>query len=348
MDFIPGSLAEAAERHLANYGVEMHGDLSKLTWLRPQPLALDIDGRHFDVGVLYLPRMSATEALRAAHAVPADVPLLVIGPRIHESSAETFRARGIWYLDEVGNAYLHHPGLVVDVRGRRGSIATQDRHVTDGPTNPFTPKRAQVVLVLLSDPALVDAPFREIADRAGVSVGMAKGTIDTLQAIGFVEKIGAHRRLVRGSELLDLWGSTYAAGLGRSNNLLTARGDVDKWSLPDGIDFAISGEQAVPNYIRHAETLVLYVRSDGDRRPLNDLVLQNRWHRDPKGNIILRELFWRDLPGLSSHTAPPLLIYADLLAAREPRQTQVAHEMRRDLEKTGLNVITTSSRKSNQ
>jgi hypothetical protein len=293
-------------------------------------MELYIDGRSVDVVTVYLPDMSATAALQAAHAVPADVPLLVIGPRVHGSSAETLRTKGIWYVDEAGNAYLRHHALIVDVRGRRGlASTTQSQRLKAGPTNPFTPKRARVVLALLSEPGLADAQYREIADRSGVSLGMTKGTMDTLEIAGFVEQIGARRRLIRGGELLDLWASAYPGGLGRANTLLVARGDVESWSPPDGIEIAVSGEQALPGAIRHPETLVLYIDSGGQRRPLSDLMLSNRWHSDPHGNAIIRELFWRNLPPISNvGTAPPVLVYADLLASHEPRQIEVAREMR--------------------
>lgn len=332
VDFIPSSLAEAVQGHLADLSITT-GDLRQITWLHPQPMTLAFDDRHIEVAVLYLPRMSATEALQAAHAVPQDVPLLVVGPRIHESSAKTFRARGIWYLDEAGNAYLRDHGLFVDVRGRRGANSvSREAHQKVGPTNPFSPRRAQVVFVLLSRPDLADAPLREIARCAGVSVGIAKETIDTLVATGFIEQTLAYRRVIRASELLDLWASTYAAGLGRANKIFVGSGDVGDWSVPDGVDFAVSGEQALRNYIRHAETLVLYIREDEKRSTPTDLLLRNRWHRDAAGNITIRKMFWRDLDSLAENVAPPLLVYADLLAAHEPRQTQVAHELRIDLE----------------
>jgi hypothetical protein len=332
VDFIPSSLAEAAQGHLADLAITT-GDLGQITWMHPAPMTLAIDDRHIDVGILYLPRMSATEALQAAHAFPQEIPLLVVGPRIHESSARTFRARGIWYLDEAGNAYLRANGLLVDVRGRRGGASlSQESHHKRDPANPFSPRRAQVVFVLLSRPDLASAPLREIAHHAGVSVGIAKETIDTLVATGFVEQTVAYRHLVRSSELLDLWASTYAAGLGRANKIFVGGGDVGDWSVPDGVQFAVSGEQAVHNYIRHAETLVLYIRTDEKRSTPTDLLLRNRWHRDSSGNITIRKMFWRDLDSLVENVAPPILVYADLLAAHEPRQTQVAHELRVDLE----------------
>ncbi len=336
---IARALAESAANHLAEYGVELRGDISHLTQLQPAPIALDAGGRRIEISALYLSRMSATEALRAAHEVPSDAPLLVIGPRIHESSAATLRARDIWYVDGAGNAYLRHDGLVVDVRGRRGESAeTKDRHSDSGASNPFTPKRAQVGLALLSSPSLADAPFREIAERSGVSVGMAKGTLDTLRVAGFIEQLGPRRRLIREQELLNLWTSAYPGGLARASTLLTAYGDVHNWSPPHGIDFAISGEQALRGTIKNAETLTLYVHSyiqeNGHRRPPRELMIENRWHRDDHGNIVIRELFWRDLPGIGGvGTAPPALVYADLLASQEPRQAEVARAMRGEIER---------------
>ncbi|SRX92138.1 Hypothetical protein [Mycobacterium tuberculosis H37Rv] [Mycobacterium shimoidei] len=300
-------------------------------------MELRLDDRYVNVAALYLPEMSATAALRAAYEVPTDVPLLVVGPRVHGSSADIMRTRGIWYVDEAGNAYLRDHALLIDVRGRRGSASTSlSQPHKSGPTNLFTPKRARVVFVLLCEPALTDAPFREIAERSGVSLGMAKETIDTLETVGFVEKLGRHRRLIRRGELLDLWASAYPSGLGRTNVLVVAHGDIQHWVAPGGVDVAISGEQALSRLglIRNPETLVLYLDSRGERGPLRELMLINRWHSDPDGSITVREMFWRNLrPSNDIDTAPLILVYADLLASNEPRQIEIAREIRRSDER---------------
>lgn len=330
-------MAEAVERHLHGYGIRLHGDLSQLTRSDPVPIELRMDDRIVHVAAVYLPEMSATTALQAAHAVPIGVSLLVVGPLVHGSSADTMRTRGIWYVDEAGNAFLRDHGLLVDVRGRRAlTSAAPSRHRKAGPANPFTPKRARVVFVLLTEPALVDAPFREIAYRSGVSLGMAKDTMDALEAVGFVEQLGAHRRLIRSGELLDLWASAYPSGLGRTNILIVADGDIEKWAAPGGVDVVISGEQALARsgLIRNPESLVLYVDTGGERGPLRELMLINRWHSDSHGNITIRRLFWRDLgPNSNIDLAPPALVYADLLASNEPRQMEVARDMRRNDER---------------
>lgn len=326
------SIADAVRRHLAEYGVHLDGDLDGATALQPLPIDLRIDGRIKHVAAIYLPEMTATAALHAADLVPHDVPLLAVGPRVQGSSANIMRIRGLWFADEQGNAYIRTDGILVDVRGRRGSVSTAPSpHRRVGPANPFTPKRARVVFVLLTEPALADAPLRTIAERSGVSLGMAKGTIDALERVGFVESLSAHRRLIRRGELLDLWAAAYPAGLGRTITLATAEGDHQRWAAPGGVDVLISGEQALARggYIRNPESLVLYLESGTERDDLRDLMVMNRWRADPDGRITIRRLFWRGLEWSSNiGIAPPALIYADLLASNEPRQVEVAREMR--------------------
>lgn len=220
-----------------------------------------------------------------------------------------------------------------DVRGRRSAVSTQPDTLSDGlpgdgPRNPFTPKRAQVVCILLTAPELVESPLRDIAECAGVSVGMAKETLDTLRTTGFLEQLGSRRRVVRAGELLDLWAAAYPGSLGRANRLFVASGDVHAWSAPEGLPVAVSGEQAVPDDIRNPESLVLYVDTVEPELP-TELLIHNRWHRDAHGSIVIRKLFWRNLPDQRPGLAPAALIYADLLASHEPRQLEVAHHMRR-------------------
>lgn len=144
--------------------------------------------------------------------------------------------------------------------------------------------------------------------------------------------LGSRRRLVRTDELLDLWAAAYPGGLGRANKLLVASGDIHTWSAPDGLAVAVSGEQALPDEIRNPESLMLYVDTPAPGLPA-DLLIHNRWHRDPHGSIVIRKLFWRNLPDEQPGLAPTALIYADLLASREPRQVEVAHLMRRQDER---------------
>ena len=65
--------------------------------------------------------------------------------------------------------------------------------------------------------------------------------------------------------------------------------------------------------------------------PLTNLVAANRLRADAHGNIEILDAFWR-LPPDPEHpdTVPPVLVYADLIATLDPRNTAKAAQMIRN------------------
>ncbi len=89
------------------------------------------------------------------------------------------------------------PGWPAHRRAAGGQMSAQTGHFrhglhSDGPRNPFTPKRAGCLRTF--DAPLVDAA---IAASAGVSVGMAKEMMDVAHYRLLLEHLGSRRRLVR-------------------------------------------------------------------------------------------------------------------------------------------------------
>lgn len=126
--------------------------------------------------------------------------------------------------------------------------------------------------------------------------------MDTLRTTGFFEHLGSRRRLVRTDELLDLWAAAYpGVWAGPTNSWSPVV--ISTWSAPDGLAVAVSGEQALPDEIRNPESLMLYVDTPAPGLPA-DLLIHNRWHRDPHGSIVIRKLFWRNLPDEQPGLAP--------------------------------------------
>lgn len=348
MDPILATLIDDAQRHLHAYGGRLSSLPDDLAWEVPEPVDLEINGRRIEVTAMLLPSVSAGEGVQLNQNIGQVSRLLIISPRIHPATAETLRAQKIWFIDATGNAYLQQRGLLVDIRGRQAppsggvrEILDRFRHEGGETRNPFTTKRAQVGLALLTEPELADAPFRALAYTSGVSVGLAKDAVDSLSAAGFIEAIGGQRRLVRGAEFLTQWAAAFPGGLGRATTLATAAaGDLSTWVIPPDVQVAISGEHA-SQLIENPPTLTLYVHVIGaedspkaDGRAWRQMMHANRWRSDPiHGNVTIRKMFWRNLPGVGPGMAPPALVYADLLAANEPRQAEAAEHLRKRIEK---------------
>ena len=195
--------------------------------------------------------------------------------------------------------------------------------------NLFSSSRAQVVLALLAWPRLWDAPQREVAHAAGVSLGRAHNTLALLADAGYDRE---QRRGGR-ADLLDLWAAAFPTGLAQRLTLATYRGEVGPVKKARAADVvAVSGEAAVPGLLR-AATVTLYVAELDPR-----LAIVNRWRADGEPNIIVRRKFWHepatpDPAPTDAKLAPWPLIYADLLTSDNPRTRAAATEFRQRRER---------------
>lgn len=321
-------LASTLSTHLTEYGLEVrapfsleqlhedHSQLAMVTHRRGRQ-------RHL---VRYMPTMTVSAMAPGEREHDEVEPLLVLGPRITERSADIFRRLGVNYLDQAGNAYIDFEGVHIDVRGRRSLLASQRSSASESrPANLFSTKRSQVVFAMLSWAELGGASLRAIAAASGVSLGQVRETLMLLEEAGYLDD---ERRLRRGSELLDRWAAAFPASIGAPSRQRTFFGDIDDLRAPDDVAIAISGESALPQQLR-PETLTLYVSEF-----TGTIAAINRWRSDRAPNIFVRTRFWQDplgepMPGTVS-VAPSALTYADLRSGGDGRLSEVADWMRQN------------------
>ena len=270
--------------------------------------------------LIYGPAVKVADTGRISDAT---VPTLVFTTFVAPRSAETFRRAGVQYLDAAGNAWVEFGDVLVDVRGQRRPIgADQPARTTAG--NLFSTGRARVSFALLAWPQLWEAPQRELAHAAGVSLGQAHNTLTMLTEAGY----GPDRARPGQAELLDLWAAAFPTGLAKKLTLATYRGDIDTVKKVNADDRVfLSGEGAADDLLRPA-TLTLYVEELDPRLPV-----VNKWRSDGPPNIVVRRKFWHapdnsDAPLVGVRPAPRPLVYADLVTSDDPRVRTVAKEWR--------------------
>lgn len=277
------------------------------------------------VDLMWVPKLTLS-ALGQSQIAPQTNPVLVVGPRITERSAQPLRALGVNYLDYSGNLHLRLPGLRLDVRGRSGADTRGNLILREAPRggsrNLFSRRRAQVIFAILSWPELLERGQRVIAAAAGVALGQVNTTLRLLIEDGYLLP-GKRLTLWRADELYERWVASYPLGLGQVATELRLSGDREKISPQGGTAVAISGESAT-SLIRNPETLTLYVD------PVSTAFIRgHRWHKSDSPTIFIRPKFWQDPRDPTQgkgvvQAAPPLLVYADLFATREGRQREVA------------------------
>jgi hypothetical protein len=254
-------------------------------------------------------------------------PLLVAVPYVDGAAAERARELGLDFVDKAGNAHLRGPGLYVFVTGRRPVAKPRPIRAPRA----LTPAGLRVVFALLIRPQLADVRLRELAAETGVALGTVAAVIEDLTARGHVTPQGSdEKRLLDPRRLAEEWTLLYPVRL--RPKLLRGRyraPDAAWWEkarIPEGRG-VFGGEVAADRLTGHLKParVTLYVWGTPD-----EVILKNRLRPDERGEVEILEAFWTPIEGdaAAHQVAPPLLVYADLMATGDPRNLEVARLVR--------------------
>lgn len=126
---------------------------------------------------------------------------ILITPCLPPAQALTLRQQGRHYLDAAGNASVQTPDFYLLVEGQTPAP----------PATPITPAPVGLRLLyyLLSDPELLQAPYREISQRVGVALGSVSAFFTELRQQGLLRE-EATCRVVDTEILLARWLEDYS------------------------------------------------------------------------------------------------------------------------------------------
>jgi len=266
-----------------------------------------------------------------------DRPGLLVAPRITAETAKQCRELGVQFLDLAGNAYLHIGNLHVFVTGQKLK-PDEERELlgmaTRGPQR-ATANALRVIFALLCWPELLNANYRDIARAARVALGTIGAVFQDLEARGFIagNPKKAERRFLDRRRLIEEWVTTYPLRLRPKLHARRFRADNPQWwQNADLTNLAAQwgGDVAADKLTQNLKpaTATLYLQPDDAQRQVTHLVMTHLWRKDAKGNIEVRDAFWRPPKGKALEpTVPPLLVYADLLTTNDPRAHAVAREI---------------------
>ncbi len=326
-------VAREIRARAAEYGIELVGEALPTSQDPLETLTLRRGEQHQQVLALFLPRMDVMDLGDVPRIEPGG-PLLMIGPRVTPRNADRLRAAGLNFLDANGNAYIRFADTLIDARGRTGNPVATSYQPPAGSTL-FTDKRSQVIFAIVSWPELLEGRLQDLATASGVSVGFVQKTLILLEGTKHLERYGTARTaraLTDVDRLIDGWAAAFPSGLGAPSKTRAFRGEFTPAALDDdGPVLYLSGEAVAP-WIRRNPTWTMYV----DDLP-RDAIRAGRWSSaSAEPNIFVRSRFWRE-PGESAaseegrvRTAPPLLVYADLLLSGDSREREAAEHYRAD------------------
>lgn len=290
-------------------------------------LDIIVDGRafRFSAEIKTVDRFQTLGAIKARANI-APYPPLLVAPYITEATAEKCRKLHLPFIDEAGNAYLEAPGLFVYVTGKRRPVQTRRAPAFRA----LTPAGLRIIFALLNHPDLAAAPYREIAKAARIALGTVGDVLADLEERGYLapEKPGL-RRLLAPERLQDEWVTHYPIKLRPKLNARRFTAPTHDWwrNLDMGQYHAYWGgeiaAEKLTGYLK-PERITIYVEGKPDK-----LILANRLRPDVNGEIEILEAFWATDEVLQQNDiAPPLLVYADLMASTDPRNIETAKLIR--------------------
>jgi len=249
---------------------------------------------------------------------------IIVTKYVTPQIAELLKDEDTPFVDTAGNAYLNEPPLFVFIKGNKpAEVDTGER-----PIRVFRPTGLQVVFALLCNPGLEKAQYREIAKGADVALGTVGWVMRDLAQTGHLVDMGRRgRRLVQKEKLLGRWVTAYPEQLRPKKLLGRFKAANTEWwaetELP-GRETHWGGEIAAAKLTEHLKPQTATIYTD-ELKGLQEWLMRNRIRQDPEGNIEILRKFWGfkvdpEHPDLTH----PILIYADLLATADARNSETA------------------------
>ena len=249
-------------------------------------------------------------------------PAILIARQVTPQMAERLRMLDIAFIDTAGNAYINAPPIFIHIIGNKKKDVPEKNIIGRA----FRPTGLKVVFALLCQPELVQAPYRDIVKVTNVAQGTVGWVMADLKQQTFLIDRGKHgRKLVNRAKLLDTWVEAYAREL--RPKLYVGKFQAQKTEWWKNIDWTqinacLGAEPAaavLTDYLKPA-TITVYGPEE-----VNQFLVTHHLQKRPEGNVELFKKFWEfDYPWNYKGIAPPLLVYADLIATGNDRNLETA------------------------
>ncbi|NLP63996.1 type IV toxin-antitoxin system AbiEi family antitoxin [Paraburkholderia sacchari] len=295
-------------------------------------VTLEVNGARQPYMLAARARLRTREEVRtvAAQSATAGLPVLLATSWLTPALADECVEQGLQFIDLAGNLHVRGPGQYILVTGRPANPDIKRFVSRSGkPAISASASALRMIFVLLSAPELINRPYREIASSAGVALGAIGGVFDDLRERGLLAGT-EDRRLIDPAALREEWAINYSLRLLPKLNAQRFAIDDPAWwqraELPAGQAWW-SGEVAAAKLTRQLRpaSQTLYVEPAARPAVMMALAKQHRFRADPAGSLEIVDAFWHlDDMRTAQLTAPPLLVYADLLRTREPRNAEAA------------------------
>ena len=267
---------------------------------------------------------------------------MLVADYVNPKMGEELKKAGIQFIDAVGNAYINQRPTYVYMKGNKPAPEAQAKYRAKT-GRAFHPAGMKVVLAFLRDRELINARYRNIAEKAQVALGAVGPVIKDLIAQGLVLQGTVlqgmkknQRQLADFDRLLDKWVEVYPHKLKEKYKIGTfTTDDPDWWKAinPEKFNALWGGEVAAYKYTTYLtpKNAAVYINKADMAKFLRAARLRKPGpYEHPEVQVDLIEPFWDITPvnEEKKDLAPPIITYADLLETADPRNLDTANRIR--------------------
>lgn len=254
--------------------------------------------------------------------------VILIAARIPTSTKAALRERKIAYIEANGNIYLEKENIFLYINANKPYQLAMEKG-----NRAFTKTGLKVLFHLLIKPELINQTQREIAEFTGVGLGNIPQVIEGLKDTGYLLPLNKKEYAWENKEeLFDRWIENYQTILRPALKKKSYQIRIPWQNIELNEEMATwGGEPAADLLTNHLrpEKFILYTNENQDE-------LIKKYKLQPKidGELSVIELFWNK--ELNQKTAPPFLVYAELILEGGKRNKETAEMIYHEFIKPNL------------
>lgn len=242
--------------------------------------------------------------------------LLMVANRIYPKEKEQLRLHKIPYIETNGNIYVENQNMLIWIDNMKTNTTRKEVG-----NRAFTKTGLKVLFQFMNNPELVNKPHRDIAHVANVALGNIPQVINGLKETGYLQKLDKKTYVWNNrKQLLERWIADYNTILKPGLQKATFKLPVNYNDVKLNINKTVwGGEPAadlLTNYLR-PEKYTIYTEENQ-----LELIKNYKFIPDPNGELTVYEKFW--IQDNLKKTAPPLIVYADLVMEGGKRNLETA------------------------
>jgi hypothetical protein len=242
--------------------------------------------------------------------------LILFAEKIYPNVKKELRELQIPYAESNGNIYLEDKELMIWIENNKATETSKKKG-----NRAFTKTGLKVVFHFLLNPDLINQPHRVVAEKTGVGLGNIPQVLKGLEETGYLIPLNNRDYIWENrKDLIDRWITEYDTTLKPS----LKRGKYKlrrPWQEIDlSNEFTVWGGEPAGDILTHhlrPEILTLYTKEEKA-----DLLKSYQMVPDKAGTVEVFEMFWQNQE--RNTTAPPLLVYVDLMLSNDKRCRETA------------------------